>query len=141
MSEAFICDVVKKNPEDGTWDVRPRIVEVDGTNAITIKAKPVGGIQPQTGDVVLVLPIRNNLDDKKINRWYGSSDANGRIVAVAKPMMKYVFEGDFEIDGDIGEGNLKVKTEIVVGATEINVTKHGHITVLGPTVGPILPIQ
>jgi hypothetical protein len=49
---------------------------------------------------------------------------------------KTIYEENVEM-----EKNLKVSEEITVGTTNIEVSKHGHITVLGPTVGPILPIQ
>ena len=61
-------------------------------------------------------------------------DTNGDIVFSQNG--KTIFKENVEI-----EKNLKVSEEITVGATNIEVSKHGHITVLGTTVGPVIPIQ
>ena len=47
---------------------------------------------------------------------------------------KITIKGDIEITG-----NMKVSKEITVGETSIEVSKHGHTTVLGPTIPPIIP--
>jgi len=65
---------------------------------------------------------------------FGYSVINGDIVFSQDG--KTIYEENVEM-----EKNLKVSEEITVGTTNIEVSKHGHITVLGPTVGPILPIQ
>lgn len=115
-ADGFLCEVISPNPIDGTWNVKPKIVEVDGTDMVIIKAKPVGGIDPVVGDVVMVVTTRNNLDDKKINRYYESSDANARIVAVATPVLRYEFKGDYKFIGDvIIDGNLEVTGDLEVG--------------------------
>ena len=121
MTDAFICEVIKKNAIDKTWDVQPKIVEFDGTDHKVITVNAVGGIDPQIGDIVLVVTARNNLDDKEINRFYESSETNGRIVAVAKPMIFYTFKGDFEFIGTVlftggiqTTGDLLVQGDLIV---------------------------
>jgi len=127
-ADAFICDVIKNNG-DGTWDVDPRIVEIDGTDHPTIKVNAVGGIKAQVGDVVLVETVRNNLDDKKISRFYPASETNGRIVGVAEPVLQYVFKGDYKFEGDVTiQGNLEVTENVQVGG---NVSVTGNTTISG----------
>lgn len=114
-ADAFICDVISKNTVKKTWKVRPRITEVDGTNHPMIDVNAVGGLDPVVGDVVLVVTARNNLDDKKISRFYPPTEANGRIIAIAKPVTKYFFEGDFEFDGDVVfTGNVTIEKDLTV---------------------------
>ncbi len=131
-ADAFICDVVSKNIAKKTWKVRPRITEVDGTNHPMIDVNAVGGLDPVVGDVVLVTTARNNLDDKKISRFYPPTESNGRIIAVAKPMTKYFFEGDFEFDGDFEiTGNLQVGGDLTVdGSVDVggDLTVDGEVT-------------
>lgn len=116
MADGFLCDVLSPNVIDGTWDVKPKLVEIDGTDAKTIKAKPVGGIEPTPGDVALVVLPKNNLDDGKISRWYEATDANARIVAIATPVLRYEFKGDYKFEGDIIiDGNLEITGNLDVG--------------------------
>jgi hypothetical protein len=122
MTDGFIADVRSYNPVDNTWMVEPRIVEFDGTDHPLIKVNAVQGISPNVGDVVMVVTIRNNLDDKKINRFYEASETNGRIVGVAKPVTQYVFEGNYKFEGNlIIDGDLTVEDDLrVKGDLEVD---------------------
>lgn len=42
---------------------------------------------------------------------------------------------------EFGESEVKFPITTKTGPTEVDGKQHGHITVLGPTVGPIIPIQ
>lgn len=69
------------------------------------------------------------------------------------PPLSFVFDNStIKIEGDVElKGKLKVsktikadddivsKKEVIAGVTQIKLSKHGHTTVLGPTIPPVIP--
>ena len=120
MSDSFIATVLTNNG-DGTWTVAPKITEYDGTPHVPIIVNAVNGLFPSPGDVVMIVTARNNLNDSFINRFYEASESNGRIVAIATPIIQYTFKGDYEIIG-----NLTLLGDLTVTG---DITATGNITV------------
>lgn len=142
MTDAFLATVISYDVAEKTAVVSPLIVENDGSAHPDITVKAVAGIKPATGDIVLVLTIRNNLDDAEISRYFESSESNGRIIHVVKPAGgvftfkgDYKFIGDVVFDGDVSvtgdttmDGDLTVKGDTKV---EGDTTLEGDLTVEG----------
>lgn len=117
MTDAWLATVVSYDPATKTAKVLPLIVENDGTDHVQVSANPVAGTYPEAGDTVLVLTARNNLDDKKISRFFDSSEMNGRIIHVVKSLEGvYRFKGNYRIDGNL-EVNAPDVITFVVGDT------------------------
>ena len=52
----------------------------------------------------------------------------------------FTIEGDVKIKGKLNTTkDIKSDTEIIAGVSQTKLTKHGHTTVLGPTIPPIIP--
>jgi hypothetical protein len=134
MTDGFIATVVSNNM-DGTWTVLPKIIEYDGTPHIPIKVNAVDGLYPVTGDTVMVVTIRNNLDDSNINRYYKASESNGRIIGIATPVVFYQFKGNYKYTGDIIlDGNLTILGDLTMtGDLTVakSITVAQDITVVG----------
>ncbi len=102
MTDAFLATVISYSSTLKTAKVQPLIRENDGTDHVPITVKPDAGILPETGDTVLVLTARNNLDGEKVSRFYGASETNGRIVHVVKSKKGvFRFKGDYKLDGNL----------------------------------------
>ena len=116
MTDGFLAKVVSYDPTTETAEVLPLIVENDGTKHPGITAKPVAGVLPSTGDVVLVLTLRNNLDDAYISRFFTASESNGRIVHVVTPANGvYTFKGDYKFEGNVTiEGDVAVTGDVSI---------------------------
>lgn len=68
------------------------------------------------------------------------AEKNGDYIQFKKDKIKMktkklIIDGDVEI-----EGELIVSDEVTAGVTQTKLTKHGHTTVLGPTILPIIPL-
>ena len=128
MTDGFLATVDSYDEAENTATVSPLVAEYDGTPHPQIKVKPVAGVKPASGDVVLVVTIRNNLDDAEVSRYFPASESNGRIVHVVKPaggvftfkgdykfIGDVVFDGDVEVTGDTTlDGDLTVKGDAEV---------------------------
>ena len=151
MTDAFLATVETFDPILNVADVKPLIVELDGTDHPTVSAAPLAGITPESGDLVLVVTARNALDDEAVSRYYDASEATGRIVHVVKPQGgvfiftgDYKFVGDLIFDGDVKiTGDLNVEGDLIVGGdAEIegtldvtgDVTLMANLNVTGNTV-------
>jgi len=157
MTDAFLATVETFDPILNVADVKPLIVELDGTDHPTVSAAPLAGITPESGDLVLVVTARNALDDEAVSRYYDASEATGRIVHVVKPQggvfiftgdYKFVgdliFDGDVKITGDLNvEGDSELEGDLIVGGdAEIegtldvtgDVTLMANLNVTGNTV-------
>jgi len=147
MIDGFLAKVETKIT-DSLFTVSPMIVEHDGSTHPIIKAKVSGQIIPVVGDEVLILTTRNNLDDLAMGRFYKSSSANARIVAIVqtlepveqKHLPGFLFTGNLKIDGDLEvtgdltvNGNAQVKTDLTVNG-KLNVI--GDTTIKNLILGP-----
>lgn len=102
MTDAFLATVISYSTTEKAAKVQPLIIEDDGTDHVPITVKPDAGILPETGDTVLVLTARNNLDGEKISRFYTASETNGRIVHVVKSKKGvFRFKGNYQLNGNL----------------------------------------
>lgn len=108
MTDAWLAEVISFDPLTKEAVALPKITEPDGTPHPEITVKAVAGITPEPGDLVLVITLRNNLDDAYISRFFEASETNGRIVDVVKSVQgvfkftgNYKFTGQFAIDGSL----------------------------------------
>lgn len=150
MTDAFLATVESYDLVLKTAKVKPLITENDGTKHPGIEVKPVAGILPAAGDLVLIVTIRNNLDDSFISRFFSSSESNGRIVQVVKPADgvftfkgDYKFEGDVEFKGDVTitgdvsiEGDVSLKGDAAIeGNVTVTINGEDHEIKSNPVTG------
>lgn len=161
MTDAFLATVVSYVKSTNIAIVKPLIIEPDGTLHPAVNASPIAGITPSPDDIVAVVTLRNNLNDKPISRVYGASETNGRIVDVVKPkngvftftgnykfIGDVVFKGDVEVTGDVTfDQDLTVTGELEVdGAANflstlmvaLQLTVGGNLA-LGGSIVPAIP--
>jgi len=124
MIEAFIAEV--KSTDQIGWLVTPKIINNDGQphDDISVISRP--DIDPQIGDIVFILTIKNNLDLTDINQYFEPSKANGVIIGIATSMdSKFYFEGDRIINGLM---EVKGNTRGLITYTEANTGLQAFIT-------------
>lgn len=116
MIDSFLAEITSFSSATKKGKIKPLIIMADGTDNQTLDAKAVGGITPLTGDIVLVLAIRNNLDDAKISIYYKPTWSNCRIIHVASPKAgTYKFTGNYQFTGGITfTGDLTVTKDLNV---------------------------
>jgi cytoskeletal protein CcmA (bactofilin family) len=142
MTDGFLATVDSYDEAENTATVSPLVAELDGTPHPQIKVKPVAGIKPASGDTVLVVTIRNNLNDEEVSRYFAASESNGRIIHVVKPAGGvFTFKGDYKFIGDVVfDGNVEVTGDTtldgdltVKGDAEVegDTTLDGDLTVKG----------
>ena len=136
MTDPFIASVLADNG-DGTYSVGPKIIENDGTTHIPVNAIPTEGIIPTVNDLVLVLPVKNNLDNTSIQRFFKSSEANGRIIAIVSTAGTYNLKGNYKFDGNFEiTGTLTIDKDLTVKGNSTvngNSTVDGDMTIKGNT--------
>jgi len=128
MSDCFLATVISF--ANGEGQIRPLIIENDGTDHPIVSAKSVSGVTPDPGDKVLVVTSRNNLDNQAISRFYDASESNCRIVAiVSKVGANFVLTGNYRFVGDITvQGNIQTTGNVQAAG---NVQALGDLTVIG----------
>jgi hypothetical protein len=153
MADAFLAKVVSGSGKE--WIVTPQIIEDDGTTHPDIDVSAQGGITPEVGDTVLVLTMRNNLNETPIPRYSKATESNGVIIGVLTTASGYTLTGDFNFIGDIAiEGSLSITGDLTVTGdieaegdvkagfpVQISLLTHTHANnapAPGPT-GPPLP--
>ena len=116
MTDSFIAKVLSFSLGTKKGKIQPLVIMQDGKKITSIDAKAIGGVTPSPGDLVLVIAIRNNLDDKEISFYYNPSWSNCRIVAVAATDSgTYKFTGNYQFTGGITfTGNLTVTKDLNV---------------------------
>lgn len=116
MVDSFLAEITSFSSATKKGKIKPLVILADGTDTQILDAKAVGGITPLPGDIVLVLAIRNNLDDSKISIYYKPTWANCRIIWVASPKAgTYKFTGNYQFTGGITfTGDLTVTKDLNV---------------------------
>ncbi len=116
MTDSFLAEIESFSSATKKGKIKPLVIMADGTKNQTLDAKAVGGITPQKGDIVLVLAIRNNLDDKEISIYYEASWSNCRIIGIAATNTgTYKFTGNYQFTGGITfTGDLTVTKDLNV---------------------------
>ncbi len=85
-------------------------------------------IANKTGDVIL------NITDTKIE-----CKVNDTLMILKSSGIE--IEGDVKIKGKLDvTKDITSDTEVIAGVTGTKLTKHGHTTVLGPTIPPVIPL-
>lgn len=115
MIDSFLAEVISYDSLKKTAEIEALVLMNDGSKQ-TLPAKPVFGIVPKPGNVVLVLAIRNNLDNEAISIFYKPTWANSRIIAVvSENSNEYHFKGNYFFEGDLEiDGKLKVTKDLTV---------------------------
>lgn len=138
MADAFLAKVVSGSGK--AWIVTPQITEDDGTLHPDITVGSQEGITPMAGDTVLVLTMKNNLNEKPIPRFFMASESNGVIVGVVTTSSGFTLTGDFHFVGDILidgafsiTGNMTITGDVDITG---DVTIDGSIKVGGVDIGP-----
>lgn len=101
MTDSFLAKVTSFTASTKKGKVQPLVLMQDGKKTDALDAKAISGITPKVGDIVLVVAIRNNLDDKEISIYYDASWSNCRIVGIALSNDgKYYFTGNYKTQAD-----------------------------------------
>ena len=151
-NEGFIASVESVN--ENLYTIQPLIIEIDGTNHITLTAIVRDGLIPAVGDLVFVQIMKNNIDLDIINRYFEASETNAIIMAVVRPISSdpaYTLQGnylftdniaigqDLTVEGDVVvEGNLEITGTLTVGGVEFSGHTHAPGTFAnsgGPVTG------
>lgn len=115
-TDSFLAKILSFNSGTKKGKIEPLVILEDGKKQKELDAKAVSGITPLPGDIVLVIAIRNNLDDSEISCYYESSWSNCRIVAIASAKAgTYKFTGNYQFTGGVTfTGDLTVTKDLNV---------------------------